>query len=82
MIRVTIEGWEPGLKKVQLNHLLREAAHLGLAEAKGAVDRVLVKEPVTVLLPDFEAAEAFRSSAQALGVVCSLATVKSEASLT
>jgi hypothetical protein len=82
MIRVTIKGWEPGLKKVSLNHLLRETAHLGLAEAKGAVDRILLNEPVMVHLPDFEAAEAFRSSARALGAVCSLAVVESEASLT
>jgi hypothetical protein len=81
MVRVMIEGWDQGLNKVQLNHLLRQYGQLRLAEAKQAVDQVLAGERVTFLTPDPEAAEAFCSSAKALGALCSFATVESEASM-
>ena len=81
MFRVTIESWEPGLNKVQLNDLLRRDAHLGLAEAKRTVDRVLAGEPVTFLTPDSDSASEFCASARAIGAVCSFVAEESNAAL-
>jgi hypothetical protein len=81
MVCVTLEGWEPGLNKVQLNHLLRQHAHVGLAEAKRTVDHLLAGEQVTFSLSDSESAAAFCSSAKAIGALCSFTSVESEASL-
>jgi hypothetical protein len=71
MLKVTIEGWEQGLNKVELNHLLRRHARYGLGEAKRAVDRVLVGESVSFSAADEESARAFCSSARAIGAHCS-----------
>jgi hypothetical protein len=71
MTRVTITGWREGLNKVQLNHLLRQHAGHGLAEAERAVDGVLAGESYAFESPDPESARAFCRSASAIGAVCS-----------
>jgi ribosomal protein L7/L12 len=71
MTQVTVNGWVNGLNKVQLNHLLRQQAGLGLAEAKHAVDMLLAGEGIACTFPDIEAATAFAQAASALGAVCS-----------
>ena len=70
MIRVTIDGWRPGLNKVQLNRLLRQHAAYGLSEAKHAVDRLLAGEAVQFDSTDPETATAFCLSANAIGADC------------
>ncbi len=71
MTTVTITGWREGLNKVQLNHLLRHHAGCGLAEAKRAVDELLVGETLRYEFPDGESASTFRQSADAIGAICS-----------
>ena len=71
MVKVTVAGWERGLNKIELNHLLRRHARYGLAEAKRAVDRLLAGESVSFSAPDEDSATAFCSSANAIGAHCS-----------
>jgi hypothetical protein len=71
MVRVTIEGWNQGLNKVELNRLLRTYAGYGLAEAKHAVDRLLDGGCVAFEVPDRESAMSFCASAKVVGAVCS-----------
>jgi hypothetical protein len=73
MIRATISGWREGRNKVQLNHLLRQHAGYGLAEAKCAVDELLAGESLTFESADPESAIAFCRSASAIGAVCNTA---------
>ncbi len=70
MIKVTVTGWNHGLNKVQLNHLLRQHTGCGLAEAKRAVDQLLAGEVLTYQFPDPESASAFYRSASAVGAIC------------
>ena len=70
MTTVTITGWQEGLNKVELNHLLRRHAGCGLGEAKRAVDQLLAG-PMAFEFPDGESASAFCRSASAVGAVCS-----------
>ena len=74
MTTVTITGWQEGLNKVELNHLLRRHAGCGLGEAKRAVDQLLAGEPLAFEFPDGESASAFCRSASAVGAVCSEGT--------
>ena len=68
MTTVIITGWEEGLNKIQMNHLLRRQAGCGLGEAKHAVDQILAGEILIYEFPDDESASAFRRS---VGAVCS-----------
>jgi hypothetical protein len=69
MTRVIITGWRQGLNKVQLNHLLRRHAGLGLSEAKRAVDDLLAGEGLTFEFPDAGSASAFCESVSAIGAI-------------
>ena len=68
--QVRLVGWEEGLKKVQLNHLLRERCLLGLAEAKQKVDDLLLGQPVLVDCDSAESAHALIEEASSIGAVC------------
>ena len=70
MVKVTIAGWEQGLNKIELNHLLRRHAHFELGEAKRAVDRLLAGDTVSFSTGDVDAAKAFCSSAKVIGAKC------------
>jgi hypothetical protein len=74
MTLVKITGWNEGLDKVQLNHLLRQHAGFGLREAKDAVDRLLAGSCVTFESSDPVSATTFCRSAKAIGAVCYAAT--------
>jgi hypothetical protein len=71
MVQVTVDGWVKGLKKVLLNHLLRQQARFGLGEAKRAVDTLLPGGTFTCTFDDAEAAAAFAQSASEIGALCS-----------
>jgi ribosomal protein L7/L12 len=66
--KVVLKSWSPGLKKVSLTKLIREAAHLPLNEAHEAVNRLLVDEAVELALPSKRGAQRFIADARALGV--------------
>ena len=70
MTRVELIGWRKGLKKISLNHLLREFGGKGLAEAKLDVDRLLDGGRVVVECADLEAARSFCEQATSLGADC------------
>lgn len=67
MTKVIITGWRHGLNKIQLNHLLRQHAGLGLGESKRAVDDLLAGERLTFEFPDAGSASAFCESLNAIG---------------
>lgn len=71
MVQVTIDSWVEGLNKVQLNHLLRQQAGLGLGEAKRAVDALLAGQSITCHFDNSEAATAFARLVSEIGGVCS-----------
>jgi len=48
MEKITIIGWKPGLRSIDLMNVLREVEGLGLADAKGRVDRLLSADPVSI----------------------------------
>ena len=81
MIKITIAGWERGLNKVELNHLLRRHAAYGLSEAKNLVDRLLSGEVVSFAIEDENSARVFCSSAKVIGADCSYSQEVSKASL-
>ena len=56
-----------GLKKIHLNHLLRQYTGCGLASAKHAVDDLLDGASLSYDFPDQESASAFCRSADEIG---------------
>lgn len=78
MVHVTIDSWEEGLNKVQLNHLLRQHKGLGLGEAKRAVDALLAGQSITFEFDNSDAAIAFARSVSEIGAVCSLPVTSPE----
>ena len=71
MVKVTITGWEQGLNKIELNHLIRRHAHFGLGEAKRMIDQLLAGEIVSFRTSDVNEARLFCSSAKVFGANCS-----------
>ena len=69
MYKVLLTGWKLELRKVSLNHLLREQAGLKLGEAKSSVDALLQNKTIIVEFPSREQAESFLSDVQVLGAV-------------
>jgi hypothetical protein len=66
---VILEGWKPGMLKVQLTKLIRANAGKGLAEAKRCTDEVLAGKAVVPTFASAADADAFCADAQQLGVV-------------
>lgn len=67
MRRIALSNWKAGFKKVAMNHLLRDRAHLTLSKAKMVVDRVLAGEEVEVEVDD-ETVDDFIENAKQCGV--------------
>lgn len=65
MTRLVLHGWRPGLRKIAVTKLLREAEDLGLSPAKNKVDRLLAGHEVAVDVPDAQVT----SLAAALGLL-------------
>jgi hypothetical protein len=68
MTMVRLQGWNPGLNKIQLNHVLREESGAGLADAKALVDRLLEGHEVRVVVADRDAADRLIRRAKEVGV--------------
>jgi ribosomal protein L7/L12 len=75
MPKLHIVGWRDGLQKISMNHVLREHLSLGLKDAKGSVDDVLVGKLVSFTLEDSATAE---SLAQALGDVGAIVEIEAD----
>lgn len=72
MPMVLLNGWKPGLRKVQLELLLHQEAGLTLAAAKEAVDRVLAGVSVHVEAPDLHTAERLIEEIRSVGAECTM----------
>ena len=79
MLKLTLTGWKPGLRKIDLTRLLQERANLSLSEAKACVDRLLTGEHVTVTVPTLAAAEQLAHDASELGAIVEVEYVLHEA---
>jgi hypothetical protein len=66
---VILEGWKPGILKVQLTKLIRANAGRSLADAKRCTDDVLAGKPVALTFATAPDADAFCADAEQLGVV-------------
>jgi hypothetical protein len=65
--QVVVEGWVVGFEKIKFTHLLMDRQRWGLADAKGATDKILQNEPVVLTFTSDIAADAFARSAEMLG---------------
>lgn len=66
--KVRFVGWSPGLKKVALTKLIREAADMPLNEAHDLVNRLLSGKAVVVTVSSEDDAHDLAEAASALGV--------------
>ena len=72
MATIRISGSVVGFRKVSHTNLLREAAGLGLAEAKGLTDAVPRGEVVSVTVPSGSAAERLVERLREIGAVANV----------
>ena len=66
--RVLLEGWEPGLKKVEMSHLLRRDADMALAEAEQVVDSLLDGKELTIHFKSLDDTQKYLLQADKLNV--------------
>ena len=64
---VRLRNWSPGLKKVSLTKLIRQAANIPLDEAHDAVNRLLAGKVVDITVPTEERARQLAQEICALG---------------
>ncbi len=64
---VRLLNWSPGLKKVSLTKLIRQAADMPLDDAHDAVNRLLAGKVVKITFPSEEGARQFAHEVRALG---------------
>ena len=64
---VRLLSWSPGLKKVSLTKLIRQAANLPLDEAHDAVNRMLAGKVVDITVATEECARQLAREIRALG---------------
>ena len=79
MVTVKLTDWRPGLQKIPLTKLMQREAGLTLAPAHANTNRLLKREPVTVILPTEEAAARFVREADALGAVAEVVAEEARA---
>ncbi len=70
MPQVIFAGWQSGLQKISLAHLLHEKADLGGRAAKECVDLLLADEGFAVEVSTVEQAHDLALHASKLGAVC------------
>jgi hypothetical protein len=70
MITIVLQGWQEGLKKVDLSLLQVSLLNLPLRQAKANVDTLLDNQTVHLAVSDFDTANLFYTKATALGAVC------------
>jgi hypothetical protein len=66
---LSITGWHPGLKKIQMTKLVQAHAHLGLKDAKTMTDRVLDGDVITLQCQNMTAAREFAHELQLIGAI-------------
>lgn len=66
-VRVTLEGWKPGLNKVRLTQLLRDGGN-DLATASRMTGDLLDGKSVTVRLRQFDSISAAQAALSDIGV--------------
>ena len=67
MTIVRLRSWSPGLKKIGLTKLIREAANIPLDEAHDAVNRLLTGNVVDFTVPTEERARQLVLEIRAVG---------------
>ncbi|MFN3648884.1 MAG: hypothetical protein ACK47B_04810 [Armatimonadota bacterium] len=70
MNRLVVNGFKPGLRKIQLTRLLQARARLSLPEAKGVVDAVLEGRSAVVEIPSGLSPVELAGEIAALGAIC------------
>jgi hypothetical protein len=68
MTRVELTGWQSGLRRIQLNQILRQFGGLSTAEGRQAVERLMAGGRVIVECADDEAAGRFCELALLVGI--------------
>jgi hypothetical protein len=67
--RARLTGWSPGLKKVSLTKLIREAASLPLDQAHDAVNRLMDGHVVDLSFDSDDLSGRFAEQARELGAI-------------
>ncbi|NHZ43317.1 hypothetical protein [Massilia aquatica] len=67
MGKIVLEGWNPGLNKVALNHFLRGRFGQSLGAAKRVVDDLLENQLIELAVPDAEMND-IKLALEAIGV--------------
>ena len=65
--QILLDGWEPGIRKISLNHLLQEEGGMSLSEAKKVVDNLLSGQDVQIEIASDSQARHFLQEARKLG---------------
>jgi ribosomal protein L7/L12 len=68
-MKIMIYGWNVGMKKIALVHYLRTNCKMSLSEAKGAVDEILARRKMTVVVTSCGTLQEHLESLRALGAV-------------
>jgi hypothetical protein len=72
MTTIVLQGWQEGLKKVDLSLLQVSLLKLPLREAKANVDSLLDNQKIYLTAESTDIATTFQAKATALGAVCYL----------
>jgi hypothetical protein len=76
MNTVKFTGWQEGIKKITLTHLLNEKAGLSLTQAKLNVDAIIDGVTVEILCPTAKATKELFNKASQLGAICEISSSK------
>jgi ribosomal protein L7/L12 len=69
MLKLNIVGWQEGLLKIPMTHVLQEHLSLGLTDAKGCVDDVLAGNVVSFTLEDSASSELLAKALTDVGAI-------------
>lgn len=72
MVKIVLDSWREGLKKVSLSEIQMSMLGKSLSEAKGNVDSLLDGEKVIIEIVDMDLALEFFNEAERIGVNCKL----------
>jgi len=74
MSTVTLKGWKPGMKKVELTKVVRKHTGYGLAEGKRCTDDVLEGKEVVLSGLDSNVARELLNEVCEIGVIAEIKT--------
>jgi len=75
MNQLTLESYEPGMRKISLTKLLQARLSLPLSSAKAAVDGLLEGHVVKLSVPDGTDVSSLIAAIRELGAVCEIADI-------